>query len=178
MPGTPAAWAGPMPARPGNFFQSASTSLRSFSSAAVCALAGLFSRLGIVKVAALGFATFGFCWAGLEAFGLAGAVFAALCFSAIGLSLLGSCALAVTVMPVMAVARHMPPIRLRVMGNGKGRLPNMTHVILSFRRSALGKGSRGRGRNACPCRRWRFLGRSNRWNEISDIRHFAANGRL
>ena len=134
-----------------------------------------------MNVAVLGFAAFGFFCSALVAFGLAGAVFAALGFSAFGFpavcfSALGSCALAVTVMPVIADARHMPPIRLRVTRNRKGRLADMIYVILLFRRFALRAGRRVRGRQACWCRRVPFAGCLRRTDEAAKVEQAAARG--
>lgn len=126
-----------------------------------------------MNVDALGFATFGFFCSALVAFGLAGAVFAALGFSAFGFpvvcfSALGSCALAVTVMPVIAAARHRPPIRLREMRKREGRFVDMIYVIRSFRSCVLGIGRRGWGLHAVSCLRRR--------DEAAKIGQAAARG--
>ena len=143
-----------------------------------------------MNVDALGFATFGFFCSALVAFGLAGAVFAALgfsafgfpavCFSALGFcafgfpvvcfSALGSCALAVTVMPVIAAARHRPPIRLREMRKREGRFVDMIYVIRSFRSCVLGTGRRGWRLHAVRCLRRR--------DEAAKVGQAAARGRV
>ena len=136
-----------------------------------------------MNVDALGFATFGFFCSALVAVGLAGAVFAALGFSAFGFpavcfSALGSCALAVTVMPVIAAARHRPPIRLREMRKREGRFVDMIYVIRSFRSCALRTGRRGRGRDACWCRRLHVVRCLRRRDEAAKIEQAAARGRV
>ena len=128
-----------------------------------------------MNVDALGFATFGFFCSALAAFGLAGADFAALGFSAFGFPALcfsarGSFALAVTVMPVIAAARHRPPIRLREMRKRKGRLADMIYVIRSFRSCALGTGRRGWGLHVVRCLRRR--------DEVAKVEQVAARGRV